>query len=296
MGSGSSIQVFSIKKMKPHFYIGLFVIVVSEILLFLGERWVSMFFTPLVWTGYILFIDGVVYRIKRKSLLTTNKKTFWMMFPLSSGFWFVFEFYNLFIKNWKYEGLPSIWLTAIGMIWAFAIIGPGILETTEFLKSVGAFNLSTRGFKIPNIVLRIVIVIGILCLLAPLVAPYRVSKYLATPLWFGFVFLLDPINCMNEKNSIFREWQEGNFQNFLCLFFGGLICGFLWELWNYWAATGWIYQIPYYLGPKIFEMPLLGYLGFPLLAMGYYAFYSFVLRKNQQDNRVESLILNFLIS
>ena len=46
---------------------------------------------------------------------------------------------------------------------------------------------------------------------------------------------------------------------------GGLICGFLWEFWNYWAVAKWVYKLPF-LGATLryhyFEMPVVGLLGF----------------------------------
>jgi hypothetical protein len=39
-----------------------------------------------------------------------------------------------------------------------------------------------------------------------------------------------------------------------------------------------VYHLPYAAGAKVFEMPLLGYLEFPALALDYYVLYSFVLR------------------
>jgi hypothetical protein len=51
----------------------------------------------------------------------------------------------------------------------------------------------------------------------------------------------------------------------LAAFAGGLGCGFLWEFWNYWALTKWVYHLPF-LGAaehiRYFEMPVVGLLGF----------------------------------
>ena len=264
--------------MKFYFYIGLLIIIVSEALLFAGVKWVHTFFTPLVWTGYILLIDAIVFRIRKESWITGRGRTFLLMIPLSAAFWYVFEFFNLFLKNWRYEGLPAVWITAIGMTWSFATIGPGMLETSDLLESIGAFKLRIRKFKIPKSVLYSLIIIGAGCLISILITPTRIARYLAIPLWVGFILLLDPVNYIKGQKSILKEWQAGNLQKSLCLFIGGLICGFLWEFWNYWAATKWVYQLPYGAGLKIFEMPLFGYLGFPALALDYYVLYSFVLR------------------
>lgn len=266
--------------MKFYFYIGLLIVIVSEILLFAGVKWIRIFFTPLVWTGYILFIDAIVFRIKSKSWIASRGRTFLFMIPLSAGFWYLFEFFNLFLKNWIYEGLPVFWITAIGMTWSFAAIGPGMFETSDLLESMGAFKFKpgTKRSEIPKGVLYTLIVIGAVCLISILVTPPGIASYLAIPLWLGFILLLDPINYIKGHKSILRQWQVGNLGGILCLVVGGLVCGFLWEFWNYWAISRWVYQLPFAAGPKIFEMPLIGYLGFPLLALDYYCFYSFVLK------------------
>ena len=64
---------------------------------------------------------------------------------------------------------------------------------------------------------------------------------------------------------MFRDWQRGWYGRTLAAFAGGLLCGLLWEFWNYWALAKWIYDLPF-LGAwekvKYFEMPLPGLLGF----------------------------------
>lgn len=260
--------------MKFHFYIGLATIAVSEVLLIAGVTWVTIFFTPLVWTGYILFIDGIVFKVKDESWIATRTKALLLMIPLSVGFWCVFEFFNLFLKNWKYEGLPAPWITAIGMAWAFATIGPAMMETTELIEVSRIFKIRGRRLRFKRGVSYPLIIVGALCLISIVVTPPHIARYLAIPLWMGFILFLEPMNYLKRRKSIFYDWEEGNWQPFLCLLFAGLICGFLWEFWNYWAYSRWIYEVPYAGSPKIFEMPLFGYLGFPLLAIEYHAFYS----------------------
>jgi hypothetical protein len=55
----------------------------------------------------------------------------------------------------------------------------------------------------------------------------------------------------------------------------GLVCGVLWEFWNYWALTKWTYTVPYPPDVKLFEMPVLGYLGFLPFALECFAMYHF---------------------
>jgi hypothetical protein len=59
----------------------------------------------------------------------------------------------------------------------------------------------------------------------------------------------------------------------LALLASGALCGVLWEFWNYWALTRWTYSVPYVSHLKVFEMPALGYLGFPPFALECYAMY-----------------------
>ena len=57
------------------------------------------------------------------------------------------------------------------------------------------------------------------------------------------------------------------------LLLSGLICGILWEFWNFWAGAKWVYSIPYLNGFRVFEMPLAGFLGFPPFALICYLMY-----------------------
>jgi len=48
---------------------------------------------------------------------------------------------------------------------------------------------------------------------------------------------------------------------------GTLFTGFWWELWNFYSMPKWIYHIPYVGFWNVFEMPVLGYLGYPLFGL-----------------------------
>jgi hypothetical protein len=110
-----------------------------------------------------------------------------------------------------------------------------------------------------------------------LTMPFMVSsttaRYLAAPVWLGFIFLLDPINARRGGESLWRDWRAGRADRAINLALSGILCGVLWEFWNYWAATRWTYSVPYLGSVKIFEMPVLGYLGFPPFTLECYAMY-----------------------
>ena len=255
--------------------VGLLIIAAAEILLFLGVEPFTVYFTPIVWTGYILLVDSLVYRIRGESFLSTRFKQFLALLPLSIGFWYVFEFYNLFLKNWHYVGLPeSKFWRYLGYFWSFATIWPAILLTYQLLLSLGLFQprKANQNSGLSQKFLTVSIIVGFVLLVWPLVFP---SPYLAAPVWLGFVLFLDPINYLWGEKSIFKDWATGKRQTLYTLFASGLICGILWEFWNYWAEAKWKYAIPLAGGFKIFEMPAIGYLGFLAFACEVYIMYNF---------------------
>src|SRR5262245_49276919 len=81
--------------------------------------------TPIGWTGFILFADGIVFRARRQSWLRSAPREFAFLALASIPLWLVFEFFNLYIANWHYVGLPeNWWLRMLGYGWAFATISP----------------------------------------------------------------------------------------------------------------------------------------------------------------------------
>jgi hypothetical protein len=52
---------------------------------------------------------------------------------------------------------------------------------------------------------------------------------------------------------------------------GALVCGFFWELWNFYSYPKWTYHTPGVEFLHVFEMPLLGFLGYPPFGLELYA-------------------------
>jgi len=254
--------------------VGLLVIVVAEVLMFRKVWFVATFFTPIVWSGYILFVDSLIFMRKGESLIRTRTKEFVLMLPLSIAFWLIFEFYNLFIDNWHYINLPEkLWVRWLGYGWSFATIWPALLETGELIETTGLFGRVGRARRISQRLLGTFIVIGMVCLTVPILHP---SRYLAAPVWLGFTLLLDPLNYLRGRRSLLGDLKGGRSNTLWSLLLGGLICGALWEFWNYWALAKWEYTVPILGDVKLFEMPVLGYLGFPAFAVEAWVMYAFV--------------------
>jgi hypothetical protein len=120
------------------------------------------------------------------------------------------------------------------------------------------------------------IMAGALMLLAPLVVPSDVAQYMAAPVWLGFIFLLDPLNARLGAESLAADLRAGDRNRLANLMWSGMLCGVLWEFWNYWATAKWHYTVPIMERLKIFEMPVPGYLGFPAFALECFTMYGFV--------------------
>lgn len=266
----------------PHGYAGIAIVLGAEALLFGGNQFVGHWFTPIIWTGYILFIDALVFKIKGRSLLMNDRVEFLLIAVISVACWWLFELYNAprFWKSgqelwWHYHNLePNPFLRRAGYDWAFATIFPAMFETAE-LFTIVLFKERSSGLaiKFPRPVLLLTILIGAMAALTPLIFP---SEWSAPVVWLSFIFLLDPINAWRGRPSITGDLSRGDWRRLWSLLAGGLVCGFLWEFWNYWALSKWTYTVPYFGNIKIFEMPVLGYLGFPPFAVECWVMYIFL--------------------
>jgi len=263
-------------------YLGLAIMIAAEALLFGGNQFVGRWFTPIVWTGYILFVDALVHKLKGRSLLTTERLELLIIIAVSIAAWWLCEFYNAprFWKSdqelwWHYHNLePNLMLRRVGYDWAFATIFPLLFITAEFFR-LAIFKRSTpqTTIKLSKPVLITLIVVGALGAIVPLLYP---SPWFAPIVWLAFIFLLDPINAMRGWPSITGDLARGDWRRLWSLLASGLVCGLLWEFFNYWAISKWTYTVPYLGSVKIFEMPVLGFLGFPPFAIECWAIYIFV--------------------
>src|SRR6266851_1997185 len=122
-----------------HGYVGIAIMLLAEGLLFGGNHFVGHWFTPIIWTGYILFADALVFKLKGRSLVTTDRLEFVVIVLVSIGGWWLCEFYNAprFWKSglelwWHYHNLePNPFLRRVGYDWAFATIFPLLFLTAE---------------------------------------------------------------------------------------------------------------------------------------------------------------------
>jgi hypothetical protein len=263
------------KKTFPiHGVIGFLLLILSEGLhLKRVEPFYSWFYC-FTWWSYILVIDAIIYRLKGNSLLVNRRKEFFLVIPWSIFIWLIFEAANLSLKNWYYINLPpSMGERWIGYAVAYGTVLPGLFETTELLEASGLFKKSSMKDRILSPGgHHVLIALGTICLVSSVVLP----EYFFPLIWVGFIFLLEPFVYRFGGKSLLKDLEEGKPQKIYLLLFAGLICGLLWEFWNFWARSKWVYTVPFFEGLRGFEMPLLGFLGFPPFAVQAYVMYNFI--------------------
>ena len=149
-----------------------------------------------------------------------------------------------------------------------------MFETAE-LFAITLFQAPdvTGQDQIFKTVLIVMAVAGLAGAIVPLVFP---SEWFAPVVWLSFILLLDPVNALRGQPSISGDLARGDWRRLWALLASGLVCGVLWEFWNYWAIAKWTYTVPFFGNVKIFEMPVLGFLGFPPFAVECWVMYIFL--------------------
>ncbi len=232
-------------------------------------------FFPL-WLGYCLTVDALVLVRKGDSMLTRNPKAYLGLFLISSPAWWLFELLNARTQNWIYLG----WQTSTPLQYAllasvsFSTVMPAVFGTAELASTFRWLATIRPRWRIAPTQRTQVgsFVAGWLMLALLLLWP----RYFFPLLWLSVYFILEPLNVWLGHRSLARHTALGDWRPVLSLWVGCLICGFFWELWNYYSYPKWVYRIPFVDALHIFEMPLLGYGGYLPFALELFAVYHLV--------------------
>ncbi len=222
-------------------------------------------FYLMAWWSYIIFVDAVLC-LKTGRSTVFNGRLPWLV-TISCGLWCLFELENVRLQNWFYINVPSSEAVRFsGYFLAFGTVIPAIYLTAELIGSILP-PLAIRPFR-PKRYGTYAIPLGILCLLFSVAFPV----YCFSLAWVFLVFVIDGYNYRKGYVSFGRELERGSLNRIAAVAGAGMVCGIIWEFWNYWAVTKWIYTVPFFEGFKLFEMPAPGFLGFPLFALETAAF------------------------
>jgi hypothetical protein len=238
-------------------------------------RRTSYLFFPL-WLGYILTVDGLVLLRSGTSILTRSRLHFGLNFVVSAPAWWLFEVINWRTRNWQYlggevfSGAEYMWLSSI----SFSTVMPAVFGTAELVRTFRWPERFVKGPRLePSRALGFGLLAGGFIMLALTVLWPRILY----PLVWGAVFLiLEPVNMLARRRTFFDWLAKGDWRPLVCLSTGALICGFFWEMWNYFSYPKWIYHTPGAEYLHVFEMPLLGYLGYLPFAWELFAIRNFL--------------------
>ena len=221
-------------------------------------------FTPL-WLGYIGLVNALTQWRAGTCLPVRRPGLFLGLFPLSAGFWWLFEHLNRFTHNWYYVGIGDqgdwtyFWLATP----AFATVLPAVLGTRDLLTTFPGLSAGLdRGWALPLPSRQILTVAALggggLALLA---IGWR-GEWFFPLLWVGPLLLLWGLQARAGEPTLLGPAAAGNWRPFWLAALAALVCGFFWELWNSGSLAHWEYAIPYAGRFHLFEMPILGYAGY----------------------------------
>ena len=218
-------------------------------------------FFPL-WLGYCLTVDALVFIRKGNSMLTRHFKAYISLYFLSIPTWWIFEILNLRTQNWFYIGREFFtdFQYFIFASISFSTVIPAVLSTAELVGTfewLGRIRLG-RPIVPTRPTLLCIFSSGWFMLILLLIWP----QYFFPFLWLSLYFILEPLNMWLGNRSLLQYTAKGDWRPVLALWLGCLICSFFWEMWNFYSFPRWVYRVPVVDFLHIFEMPLLGYLGY----------------------------------
>lgn len=231
-------------------------------------EWFSFFqpytFSPL-WISFILVVNAATFARSGQCMLKNNTSYFILLFPLSSVFWWFFEYLNRFVQNWHYVGVENFSPVqyAIFATLCFSTVLPAVLGVCEFLETFPKVSLPLDDYvriRFTNKKSEAWIVLALAALGLAVIGIY--PDYFFPILWLSPLLIITSLQTLTGRNNIFSGLAEGRWRKLFLLALSALVCGFLWEMWNFESLPKWVYSVPFVNRFHLFEMPVLGYAGY----------------------------------
>ncbi|HPG41474.1 MAG TPA: hypothetical protein PLP19_19460 [bacterium] len=249
-----------------------------------------LFFFPL-WLGFCLAVDALVFLRKGSSLYRRSRKKYVGLFLVSAPAWWLFELINARTMNWLYEGREFFadWQYALFATLSFSTVIPAVFGTAELASTFKWLQKLRPGPRVTpsQRVLTGFFISGWVMLALLLLWP----RYFFVLVWLSVWFILEPVNNWLHHRSILSFTAQDNWRPVLSLWTGCLLCGWFWEMWNFYSWPKWVYHVPFVSFWRIFEMPLLGYLGYIPFSLELFAFYHLVTGLLSRSGKEEYLQL-----
>jgi predicted flap endonuclease-1-like 5' DNA nuclease len=224
-----------------------------------------------VWYGTLLAADGVVALVggageRGRFLLLDRPAHLLSMLGWSAVVWLFYEAFNFRLRNWYYINLPNDVVSRwVGVVVSFATVLPAVFLSQALLEGLGvAKRVRWKRLRVTPALLVGLQVAGVAVVALVLVWP----RYLFPLVWGATTLIVEPaVYRKDPGRSLLGDLENGSPGRLLRLLLGGAAIGFLWEMYNIRAVVKWIYTVPGLEDVKLFEMPVLGFLGFPPFAV-----------------------------
>lgn len=198
-------------------WLGIAIMVLSEIALWGGFHPVAVAFTPVMWTGYILFVDGWIWERGYYSYFKNAKREWPMLFLFSVLIWVMFEVFNFPAHAWTYQNIPKdLLVKGLVFAWAYGTIIPALLRTRTLLATFDFFHKTHNGnFKFTPMTRAVFVIVGLaLTFIPPMFSactpenPWCTANLVLPLVWLGFIFMLEPINYRLGAPSVLRDLER----------------------------------------------------------------------------------------
>ena len=248
-------------------------------------------FTPL-WIAYILTVNGLTYRRKGSCLLVRQTGPFLLLFPVSAAFWWFFEYLNRFVQNWSYTGAdfgPAEYVLFATL--SFSTVLPAITGTREWLLSYSWWSGSYAHFfpiqiSSPRLFAASVLTASGAGLFLLGVYP----NHLFALLWISPLLILVSLQALLKETHIFSPLTDGDWCFVLASALAALLCGVFWEMWNFYSLAKWVYHVPFVQRFHLFEMPILGYVGYLPFGLECTVVAEMILREKEKTGRAKRMV------
>ena len=217
------------------------------------------------WAGFIVFVNALCVKRAGWSPLTNCTRSYLLLFPASSFFWWFFEYLNRYVWNWFYIGIPGISPLEYVILSTicFASVLPGVVAVAAFLGTFRVFDESVySGMAKVNIrsgwsvaALAGLTLIGLTGIV--LFPSFAYPLLWISPL-MGFVL----VQVLFRERCVLDALADGNWGIVFRFAVAALICGIVWETWNAYSLAKWIYNVPWAERFRVWEMPLMGFAGY----------------------------------
>jgi len=196
-------------------------------------------------------------------MMLDRPRFFLFLFLPSAVFWWFFEYLNGFVHSWYYLGIAHLSSTQYFILASlpFSTVLPAVIGTYELLDTprmrARAEALLTSRLPSPRrVAIAMLVLAGAGLALIGVLPDYLFPLVWISPaLIFAAIYVLRDRTFPSVMPPVLRR-------QIVLLPLAALICGCFWEMWNFYSLAKWKYEIPLVGGFHIFEMPLLGYLGY----------------------------------